>query len=69
MKICSTNIIYANPLPQLRSVQSYFPFLFELPSGKIGAVTVLGEAFESVNGRSCICFSDDGAVYGSEKSV
>ena len=41
MKVCETNLIYENPLPQLRSVQSYFPFLFELPNGKIGAVTVL----------------------------
>ena len=62
MKICASHIIYENPLPQLRSVQSTFPFLFELPSGRIGAVTVLGEALESVNGRSCICFSDDGGV-------
>ena len=60
MKVCKSNIIYENPLPQLRSVQSYFPFLFELPNGKIGAVTVLGEAFESVNGRSCIQLSEDG---------
>ena len=60
MKVCETNLIYENPLPQLRSVQSYFPFLFELPNGKIGAVTVLGEAFESVNGRSYISFSEDG---------
>ncbi|MBQ8657831.1 MAG: exo-alpha-sialidase [Clostridia bacterium] len=60
MKIISSNIIYENPLPQLKSIQSYFPFLFELPNGKIGAVTVLGEAFESVNGRSYISISDDG---------
>ena len=60
MKIVSSSIIYENPLPQLRSRQSFFPFLFELPSGRIGAVTVLGEAFESVNGRSYLSFSDDG---------
>ena len=60
MKVRSTNIIYENPLPQLRSIQSTFPFLFELPTGRIGAVSVLGEAFESVDGRSHICFSDDG---------
>ena len=62
MKAGSSNIIYENPLPQLKSVQSTFPFLFELPSGRIGAVTVIGEAFESVNGRSHICFSDDGGA-------
>jgi len=61
MKVKSSSIIYENPLPQLRSIQSTFPFLFELPTGRIGAVSVLGEAFESVNGRSHICFSDDGA--------
>ncbi len=60
MKVLSSNIIYENPLPMLKSVQSTFPFLFELPNGKIGAVTVLGEAFESVNGRSYILLSEDG---------
>ena len=60
MKIVSSAVIYENPLPQLRSIQSFFPFLFETKDGKIGAVTVLGEAFESVDGRSYICFSDDG---------
>ena len=60
MKIVSSAVIYENPLPQLRSIQSFFPFLFETKKGKIGAVTVLGEAFESVDGRSYICFSDDG---------
>lgn len=69
MKIRSTSIIYENPLPQLRSVQSMFPHLFELPSGRIGAVTVLGEAFESVDERSHICFSDDGGKTFSKPRV
>ena len=60
MKVINTAIIYENPLPQLQSIQSYFPFLFETADGRIGAVTVLGEAFESVNGRSYISFSTDG---------
>ena len=60
MKITHSAVIYENPLPQLKSIQSYFPFLFETAQGRIGAVTVLGEAFESVNGRSYISFSEDG---------
>ena len=70
MKITSTAIIYENPLPQLKSIQSYFPFLFETKEGKIGAVTVLGEAFESVNGRSFISFSEDGGKsFGAPRAM
>lgn len=62
MKIVSTNIIYENPLPQLRSRQSFFPFLCELENGRLAAVHVIGEAFESVDSTSCISFSDDGGI-------
>ena len=68
MKITGSTVIYENPLPQLRSIQSYFPFLFETADGRIGAVTVLGEAFESVNGRSFISFSEDrGRSFGAPR--
>ncbi len=60
MKIVDSSIIYENSLPQLRSRQSFFPFLCELPDGKLAAVHVIGEAFESVDSTSYISFSDDG---------
>ncbi len=60
IRIVETNRIYENPLPQLRSVHSYFPNLAELENGDLAAVHVLGEAFESVDGSSYISFSRDG---------
>ena len=60
MKVIESNIIYENPLPQLRSRQSFFPCLGELSDGTLFAVVVIGEAFESVDSKSCITFSKDG---------
>ncbi len=60
MKIVNSSIIYDNPLPQLRSRHGYFPFLCERKDGVIAAVYAVGEAFESVDGTSCISFSYDG---------
>ena len=59
MKVINSSVIYENPLPQLKSRQSFFPFLFELDDGTIGAVVVIGEAFESVDSSSYVCFSSD----------
>ncbi len=33
MRITESSIIYDNPLPQLRSRHSFFPWLCELPDG------------------------------------
>ena len=60
MKVLESNIIYENPLPQLRSRQAAFPFLFQRKDGIIGAVYCIGEAFESVDNVSYISFSHDG---------
>lgn len=60
MKILHSSVIYENPLPQLKSVQSYFPFLCELDDGTILASHQLGEAFESVNGTTYLSKSTDG---------
>ncbi len=60
MKSFESSVIYGNPLPQLRSRQSMFPFLCELKDGRIAAVHVIGEAFESVDSASYISFSQDG---------
>ena len=60
MKVVHSSIIYDNPLPQLKSIHSCFPFLCELKDGTILAAHQMGEAFESVNGTSCISKSIDG---------
>ena len=39
MKPVASHIIYENPLPQLRALGSAFPYLCELPGGKILAST------------------------------
>lgn len=62
MKLISTNVIYENPLPQLRSRQSFFSFLCELDDGKLAAAIVIGEAFESVDSTTCISFSEEGGI-------
>ena len=69
MKIVNSSIIYDDPLPQLRSKHSYFPFLCERKDGVIAAVHVTGEAFESVDGTSCISFSRDGGNTWSDNTV
>ena len=60
MKVSDFNFIYENPIPQLKSRQSMFPCLFKLPSGRLGAVHVIGEAFESADQVCYVSFSDDG---------
>lgn len=66
MKIKESNIIYENPLPQLRSRHSFFPFLCQLKDGSIAASIVIGEAFESVDEASYIALSHDGGKSWSE---
>lgn len=60
MKIIESNTIYENPLPQLESKQSFFPFLCETKDGRLMASIVIGQAFESVDSSTYKCFSDDG---------
>lgn len=60
MRIVESNIIYENPLPQLCSRHSAFPFICECKDGTLIAVHVIGEAFESVDGSSYISRSTDG---------
>lgn len=66
MEIVASSIIYENPLLQLRSRHSYFPFLCQCKDGSLAAVHVLGEAFESVDGTSHISFSHDGGMTWSK---
>ena len=66
MKVLDSNIIYENPLPQLRSRHSFFPFLCQLNDGRIMASIAIGEAFESVDSTSHITLSNDGGKTWSE---
>ena len=60
MKVIHHSIIYENPLPQLRSRQSLFPWLCEMPDGSLLASHCIGEAFESIDGTSYLSKSFDG---------
>lgn len=70
MRALDTAVIYENPLPQLRSRQSFFPSLCRLSDGRLAAAVVIGQAFESVDSTSCICFSDDeGLTWSAPKPM
>lgn len=66
MQAGNSSIIYENPLPQLRAINSAFPYLCQLPDGKILATHQMGQAFESVDGTSCISESTDGGITWSK---
>ncbi len=60
MKVVTQSVIYENPLPQLRSRQSAFPFLARRGDGVLLAAHQIGEAFESADGASYVSVSRDG---------
>ena len=65
MKVMFSNAIWKNPLPQLRSKHSCFPYLCELENGDILATHQMGQAFESVDGTVHISKStDEGKTWG-----
>ncbi len=66
MKSVASHIIYENPLPQLRAVNSAFPFLCQLKNGNILAAHQMGQAFESVDGTTFLSESTDGGVTWSK---
>lgn len=66
MKVIDSNIIYENPLPQLKSRQSLFPFACQCKDGSLLALCYIGEAMESVDGTTYACKSYDGGVTWSE---
>lgn len=66
MKTVASHLIYENPLPQLRAINSAFPFLCELPDGRILASHQMGQAFESVDGTSFLSESADGGITWSK---
>lgn len=55
----STSFIYDNPLPQLESINSCFPFAAELEDGTLLASHTLGQAFESVDNTTWLSKSTD----------
>ena len=70
MEIIQSSVLYENPLPQLKSRQSFFPSLCQLSDGIIAASFVIVEAFESVDSTSYICFSqDEGATWSEPKKM
>ena len=66
MKVIESNTIYENPLPQLESRQSFFPFACQTKDGRILASIVIGQAFESVDSSTYKSFSDDGGKTWSD---
>lgn len=66
MKVVNTSIVYDNPLPQRCSRQAMFPYLCELPDGRILASFQMGEAFESADCASHIAISEDGGATWGE---
>lgn len=70
MKVSGMSVIYENPLPQLRSRQSAFPFLCECQDGSLVASHVISEAFESVDATSYLSRSlDGGKTWSSPKAM
>lgn len=66
MKALDTTFIYDNPLPQLRSRHSAFPYICELADGTLLGSHWLGEAFESVDCTAYISTSKDKGKTWSE---
>ncbi len=59
LEILESSLIYANPMPHLRSRQAIFPTVVRVPSGDLLAAFTAGEAFESVDGRTELARSTD----------
>lgn len=60
MNVLKRSVLYENPMPQLRSVQSMFPYLCQLPDRTLLASMQLGQAFEAVDCTSYSSRSTDG---------
>lgn len=66
MKLINFKNVYENPLPQLKSRQSYFPNLCETDDGTLLCCFTIGEAMEAVDCRQYISESKDGGMTWSE---
>jgi sialidase-1 len=59
MTVTERVILYANPIPHLRSRHGYFPGVTVLPDGSLLALFTLGEAFESADATTAVSRSTD----------
>ena len=70
MKTSELHTIYDNPLPQLRARNSCFPGVCRLKDGRLLAIHVISQAFESVDATSCVSFSEDeGATWTEPRQI
>lgn len=60
IEILETGLLYANPMPHLRSRQATFPTVAPLDDGSLLAAFTVGEAFESADGHTELARSADG---------
>jgi len=60
IEVIDRHVVYANPEPQLRARQAYFPGAVRLPSGDLLALFVLGEAMNATNANTVVTRSRDG---------
>lgn len=66
MRLINFKNVYENPLPQLKSMQCYFPNICETDDGTLLCCFTMGEAMEAVNCRQYISESKDGGNTWSE---
>ena len=62
MRHSALNIIYENPMPHLRAVNSCFPWVCRRKDGALLASHQMGQAFESVDGTTHLSISKDGGL-------
>lgn len=66
MEVLGRFVMYDNPLPQLRSMQSMFPSVCLLPDGTLLSSMQIGQAFEAIDCTTCTARSTDGGATWSE---
>lgn len=70
MKIINSSIVFENDLPQLCAKHAFFPNVCELEENNLVAVSVIGQAFESVDSSSYLHFSNDnGKTWSKPKKM
>lgn len=70
MQLIDTGIIYRNPIPHIWSRHAYFPSLARLKNGTLVAVFSIGQAFESADLHSYVCFSiNEGKTWSDPREL
>ena len=62
MELINTGLIYRNPKPHVRSRHAYFPSVVNLGEDELLCSFLMGEAFESADGRLFLARSQDGGA-------